>query len=633
MSKKRRWSLVAVLGIAAVAVTVWTLTGSRRRHRRRKPRIVRWHPVSAPTGWCCWNRARQSCVNASECDPGGEGCIASGSYTRRYGPVVCTPPAETHIFHMKHGGAGPRVALQIRGVSVGNGRSQDAASTPKGISELTFLVIDLHGGSMNDMISFLHNSIGIPAYNIMFLCMFIPYCRHIHRKWTAASRAGRSFGRNIISGEHRMAFDIAYPAAVSYALDGDTMLPLLHIINVSAASGFRWPVSDIVARAHTWATERSPKAHPIADILVCGVGAELCLALEPFVSHVIVRSMHRFDHASCGTGPSWLQHGGPERWMTGYQTGRMIQRLARSQHHLVAAGHVYDSAYMNHFLGVQALFWPALAADVPPAEYAPVQPKWQQLLLMPGWPDDHQNNWRVWLKAGVDLLASLGYSLDVPKAYYKHFKHSDLLTHRIGINIPYSIGSQLWYEMYRLGLPMYAPSLRMLTRLHLDHGLIFHRCCELQAHCPEPCYTAEDFGSNAVWEPPSVIWPRSNNAMRLPKHGSMNFNDTMVWLSLLEPYRYPHIEYFDSWEDLAGLLEKVTLEELRARSGRQQGTIRALEARSVLRVRKHLGALLAAGPAPRRARYSASVPAGLPHCDYTASAHTNFREAGHRIGV
>jgi hypothetical protein len=38
---------------------------------------------------CCWNRDIQGCSSSSQCDPGGEGCVATGTLTKRYGRVAC----------------------------------------------------------------------------------------------------------------------------------------------------------------------------------------------------------------------------------------------------------------------------------------------------------------------------------------------------------------------------------------------------------------------------------------------------------------------------------------------------------------------------------------------------------------
>ena len=46
------------------------------------------HNASTPTK-CCWNRIIQGCNASSECDSGGEGCVASGTPTKKYGPCNC----------------------------------------------------------------------------------------------------------------------------------------------------------------------------------------------------------------------------------------------------------------------------------------------------------------------------------------------------------------------------------------------------------------------------------------------------------------------------------------------------------------------------------------------------------------
>ena len=47
-------------------------------------------PPLAQNCCCCWNREAQSCNSSSQCDAGGEGCVASGTVTKRYGKVGCS---------------------------------------------------------------------------------------------------------------------------------------------------------------------------------------------------------------------------------------------------------------------------------------------------------------------------------------------------------------------------------------------------------------------------------------------------------------------------------------------------------------------------------------------------------------
>eukprot|EP01062_Namystynia_karyoxenos_P020550 TRINITY_DN17779_c0_g1_i1.p1 TRINITY_DN17779_c0_g1~~TRINITY_DN17779_c0_g1_i1.p1 ORF type:complete len:705 (+),score=151.50 TRINITY_DN17779_c0_g1_i1:236-2116(+) len=556
----------------------------------------------------------------AECDAGGEGCVEPGTWTHQYGPAVCVPPPEEHILQLRNGTAGPAVARQVRGVRL----DRPPAVSPE---ELTYLLIDIHGGALGDTLAFLHNVIKVPRGNIFFLCMWTPYCRFVQRKWTAAGRSP-----DVVTGVHYMAYDWGYPGAVSYALDAATMLPLLHFANLSSATGFRWPVDDFVARAHAWAAARAPGSGPIVDVVICNVGAELCLALEPLVGHVIVRSTHRFDHASCGAGSNWLQAAGPERWHTGFQTGRMIQRLAESPHHSVAAAQPYDAAYHRHFLGVSSWLWPIAAPDAV-AEYHPLSFLRHKVLVVPNWPADPQNNWKVYLRQLNASLVERGMELNTPSGYYGRFTHERLMQHSVAVSVPYSIGSQLWFELYRMGMPMFAPTAHFMAQLHRRHGIVFHRCCELRPHCPRPCYTAADFGqSNSTQQLPSLIGD-GKTEMQLPPHGSQNLAAARTWLGLLEQYHLPHIEYFSDWEELAQRLSETSAAALRVRSRRQRAAALVLEQRAAERVRGKLEDLAAAGPAPLHGEYSGRTPVHLPRCARVATHRTNFHEWGQTYGT
>eukprot|EP01065_Artemidia_motanka_P025147 TRINITY_DN3004_c2_g1_i4.p1 TRINITY_DN3004_c2_g1~~TRINITY_DN3004_c2_g1_i4.p1 ORF type:complete len:674 (+),score=180.54 TRINITY_DN3004_c2_g1_i4:40-2022(+) len=587
------------------------------------PRVVRWDPVRTVTGRCCWNRARQSCSDHSECDPGGQGCVSPGTWTDAFGPAVCTPPPAEHLNFLAAGGAGSAVARQIAG------DEKDARPAPATALDMTYLVVDIHGGALGDTLGFLRNDVGVPRENLFFICMWTPYCARMQMDWAAGGEAAAT-------GVHRMAYDSGYHAAVSYSINASTMLPLLHIVNVTGASGFRWPLHDFVARAREWDSRRGPGAPPLVDVILCNVGAEACLALEPFAAHVVVRATHRFDHASCMSGDNWLQTGGPDRWLTGFQTGRMLQRLAKSPHHSVAAGQVYDAAYNYHFTGANTWVWPLSAPDAT-ASYRPTEDLRSKVLLLPNWPFDPQNNWRAWLHELTHLMGEQGLDLNTPGGYWKgNFSQARVMQHRVAISIPYSVGSQLWFEMYRMGMPMFAPTVRLMAELHLRNGLVFHRCCELRAHCPTPCYEAEDFGQNrtSTWELPNLFEGGPPKTVQLPRYGDKTEEATRAWLGLLEQYQLPHIELFDSFPELIKRLTEVTDAELASRSEKQHRAAIELEKSTASEVRDRFSRLAAAGPAsPSAARAPVEIPVGLPRCAYHPSGRVNFREYGQWLGT
>jgi len=586
------------------------------------PRIIRWSPVTTVTGMCCWNRARQSCSQDSDCDPGGEGCVNPGTWTAAYGHAVCLPSPHEHMAFLSEGGAGQEVARQVTGRELPPRRPSD----PTG---MTYLLIDMHGGALADTLGFMHNVIKVPRSNLYYMCMWTPYCRFIRDRGWAAE------GPGIEANVHKMAYDSGYPGAVSYAVDANTMLPLLHIINLTSASGSRWPFHDFVTRARAWSARRLPNAAPLVDVVICNVGAEACLAMEPFAAHIIVRATHRFDHASCGSGDNWLQAGGPDRWLTGFRTGRMLQRLSRSPHHSVSAGQLFDAAYQKHWTGADSWIW-SLSAPYATANYAPAEELRGKILILPNWPVDPKNNWAHWLRELRVLMNRHDLQLDTPHAYWRgNFTHEQLMQHRVAISIPYSVGSQLWLEMYRMGMPMFAPTINLMAQLHLKNGMVFHRCCELRAHCPKPCYEPEDFGQNqsATWKKPDVFGGEPSDKW-LPRFGDMTEEATQGWLSMLEHYYLPHIEFFDSFPGLLRRLTSITDAELQERSRLQRRAALELEARTADRVRSKLKALSDAGPAPPVSHHPVDeFPIGLPRCAMSSSDRTNFREHGQWLGT
>ena len=53
-------------------------------------------PPASERCCCCWNRDTQPCNTTSQCDTGGEGCLADGASTKKYGPVTCTCDGKSH---------------------------------------------------------------------------------------------------------------------------------------------------------------------------------------------------------------------------------------------------------------------------------------------------------------------------------------------------------------------------------------------------------------------------------------------------------------------------------------------------------------------------------------------------------
>ena len=55
-------------------------------------------PCSKASGrcCCCWDRSAQACNSSSQCDGGGEGCVAKGTPTAKFGPANCVCDGVSH---------------------------------------------------------------------------------------------------------------------------------------------------------------------------------------------------------------------------------------------------------------------------------------------------------------------------------------------------------------------------------------------------------------------------------------------------------------------------------------------------------------------------------------------------------
>jgi hypothetical protein len=102
-----------------------------------------------------------------------------------------------------------------------------------------------------------------------------------------------------------------------------------------------------------------------------------------------------------------------------------------------------------------------------------------------------------------------------------------------------------FYEHYRMGIPILAPSLALLTRWHMESLLVSER----------------------TWD--TVLYNLPTDKSALPRHPDADEpfdpNDETSeeavrwWLQWSDYYVFPHIILFDSWEDCAKKLAAVDL--------------------------------------------------------------------------
>lgn len=103
-----------------------------------------------------------------------------------------------------------------------------------------------------------------------------------------------------------------------------------------------------------------------------------------------------------------------------------------------------------------------------------------------------------------------------------------------------------FFELYRMNLPLFAPSLELLVAWERDHGLLSERIYWRRAPRPTAYHNTTDLSPNTRADAAAV------------RH----------WLALCDFYHFPHVTYFESWDDL---IRKLRAADLAAISARMAG--------------------------------------------------------------
>lgn len=107
-------------------------------------------------------------------------------------------------------------------------------------------------------------------------------------------------------------------------------------------------------------------------------------------------------------------------------------------------------------------------------------------------------------------------------------------------HLTFCIRSASLVPRYRIGIPIFVPSLSLLVEWELAHHVMSERV--YWKHTPSPLRS------------PSTPDPNSLDDQAAVKH----------WLQLSDYFVYPHIQYFDSAKDLAAKLASVDMKAISA---------------------------------------------------------------------
>ena len=133
---------------------------------------------------------------------------------------------------------------------------------------------------------------------------------------------------------------------------------------------------------------------------------------------------------------------------------------------------------------------------------------------------------------------------------YAHFQYRDLSSHPAIVLLPYQVSFMSLFEFYRMQIPLFVPSPRMLTRWHLKHRVLSERSWDTVFGRP---------GSHSVLQQ----HPGYNGSSCRIGDPNDEFNESSLlsWLSLADFYQWPYVTTFDSWNELFSRLHTLLFKD------------------------------------------------------------------------
>eukprot|EP01062_Namystynia_karyoxenos_P070901 TRINITY_DN6629_c0_g1_i7.p1 TRINITY_DN6629_c0_g1~~TRINITY_DN6629_c0_g1_i7.p1 ORF type:complete len:832 (+),score=187.71 TRINITY_DN6629_c0_g1_i7:119-2497(+) len=391
-------------------------------------------------------------------------------------------------------------------------RTESPAPQP-GAGSLRWLLYDGHAAPHQDALGLLRGSLGVPPGRIAAVCFYL-YC----------SIAAPGIAPHINE--------------TASALWADLLAPREPAGNVEAAAAAAWLTADGRRRAKRL-LESGPGAAVVAgtDVAVCSFPGHNCMLLAGANVTLVVRFSHRFDHWTRPPHLERLQGEAAELFQVQWGWPQLkasafiseLRQLASSPRNVFAVTNAFDWAYLFHYTGIRALPWPATGAlDAPDWEGhrpAPVVP------IIPG----HGPQCRAiaWFAAA---LKERGAQWQL--RYLPRYRSEDMARWPCAVVLPYSLHAGMVIEAYAVGVPLLAPSLRLLSRLHAACGFVNHWTAQnLPRLGRDPLSEAANtssMGPAAGWGPGAE-----------------------KWLALADVYRLPHVTYFDSADELFRILDQL----------------------------------------------------------------------------
>eukprot|EP00658_Telonema_sp_P-2_P002065 TRINITY_DN10785_c0_g4_i1.p1 TRINITY_DN10785_c0_g4~~TRINITY_DN10785_c0_g4_i1.p1 ORF type:complete len:720 (+),score=74.54 TRINITY_DN10785_c0_g4_i1:1-2160(+) len=293
------------------------------------------------------------------------------------------------------------------------------------------------------------------------------------------------------------------------------------------------------------------------DAFICSHPAANCELFMPFNRSLIVYPTTRLEFGRHDDAVDWrkpyLNQRSHVRWKEWVAN---LQSIAANPMNVVAANSKFEVMYIKYHTGLDAIYlpswcggeatWPVILrpASRPEILLAP----YRDNLDFPG--NDNEKAWahpilQSLSRAREDYL--IANSKQVPEFvrlghHYPHYETSDLVNHPCMVFLPYQVSVISFFEFYRMNIPIFVPSKKLLVSWHMEHNTLWERVYGHPAHeVPDETGMGDPY--------------------------SDRLEDLEFWIGLSDYYQYDHVIQFDSWAHLLDLYFATDLTAVRVKMG------------------------------------------------------------------
>lgn len=219
-----------------------------------------------------------------------------------------------------------------------------------------------------------------------------------------------------------------------------------------------------------------------------------------------------------------------------------LRAIAQNPRNTIVANNMYDAEYLMHFTGLTDIrVLPSLCGYTRTL----YRPRRREVLIGPS----RLSN------GGSEVVRQLQFEVTHMKVnlhfapvrdLYPTFTYADIASHMAILIIPYQISIMSIMEYYRMGIPLFVPSIKLLVKWQLKHlvldelswNCVHKKCTSMSSIQPHPS------SKHGISDPNNIL----------------NETELFHWLQYADFYQWPCIHYFDGWIDLIQMLNAIDFE-------------------------------------------------------------------------